>query len=588
MRPPPPNVKRVVRAGRREGALGVAVPGPERSGSRAGEVHPKGVRVSREGLVLGAACLALCAAVLGFAGRHLETPGLYYDEVIQATPASEFLREGGRPLQIPGAINTRLFGGWFPVWTQAYMSGLKSQLLIPSFALFGADRVTLRLTTLVWGCAGLVFCVLWIHAVWGLAAALLAGALLACDPSFLFVTRHDWGSVSLALVCRGAGLWLLVGGFRGCAPRAFFGGLLLGLGVTNKIDAAPFLLGAALALAVSAPGWLLRATRERPRRLLLAGGGVLLGALPMLATLPRVWGATRGMLRSSALRGGDLAEKLATWHDFLDGSHFHRLMLAGGRFEELGAVSDAASGPFLWIVAASALVLVLGLTRDALRGATDRREGFALAATLLTGLLLLATPRAARIHHVMNVLPLPQLLVALAVLRLWRGGKAAQAAAALGLGAALAGHLWVDARTFQTLVETGGRGRWSDALERFAAALPADATVVSLDWGFHAPLVLLRPELALEEPIWRLSAAGPPGSGATLRGSPRHVYLVQEPGYQVFEIGNALLAAAARLPGGIADMQTVRDREGAPVFRALRFTRPHELVYRGEFEVRLR
>ena len=170
--------------------------------------------MSRESLILLAASTVLCAAVLGFAARHLETPGLYYDEVIQATPASEFLREGGRPLEIPGARNTRLFGGWFPLMTQPYMSGLKSQLLIPVFAVFGSDGPTLRRTTLVWGCLGLVLCMLWIRAVWGVGVAVLAGALLACDPSFLFVTRHDWGSVSLALVCRGGGLWLLATGWQ--------------------------------------------------------------------------------------------------------------------------------------------------------------------------------------------------------------------------------------------------------------------------------------------------------------------------------------------------------------------------------------
>ena len=56
--------------------------------------------MKREQLALLGVAVLLCAAVLGFAGRHLETPGLYYDEVIQATPASEFLREGGRPSQV--------------------------------------------------------------------------------------------------------------------------------------------------------------------------------------------------------------------------------------------------------------------------------------------------------------------------------------------------------------------------------------------------------------------------------------------------------------------------------------------------------
>jgi len=546
--------------------------------------------VSRESLILMAAAAVLCAAVLGFAARHLETPGLYYDEVIQATPASEFLREGGRPLGIPGARNTRLLGGWFPLMTQPYMSALKSQLLIPVFGVFGADGETLRRATLVWGCLGLVLCMLWIRAVWGVSVAVLAGALLASDPSFLFVTRHDWGSVSLALVCRGGGLWLLATGWqRDSVPRLAFGGMLLGLGITNKLDAAIFVVGAALALAAAWLGPGLRRGASRHRAVASAALGLGVGAAPMLLTLPRVLGATRAMLHSAETRGGDWAEKLGAWGHFLDGSYFERLVLAGGSFERMGDATGAASSAFPWLLGASAVVVAAGVLRDRRRGGTDPRDVFALAAAVATALLLLAVPRAARIHHLMNVLPLPQLLVALAAARLWRiRHTAARTAAALGVAAALAGNAHAAGHTMDTLRSTGGIGRWSGALARFAQALPDDAVVVSLDWGFHAPLVLVRPELQLEEPVWRLFRAAPPGPGAKLVGTARHVYLVQEPETEVFPMGAALLRATAALPDGAVHVESIRDDGGRPAFRALRFARPHELVYRDEFEVRLR
>ena len=98
--------------------------------------------------------LALGALALAFAARDLSAPGLYYDEVIQAEQAREFLDANGRPLQVPGADSVRVFGRWLPVFTQPYMGALKSQLLIPSFALFGASGASLRVTTLVWGLLG--------------------------------------------------------------------------------------------------------------------------------------------------------------------------------------------------------------------------------------------------------------------------------------------------------------------------------------------------------------------------------------------------------------------------------------------------
>ena len=540
--------------------------------------------MSREirSLLLVVGVLALL--VMGFGGRRLEEPGLYYDEVIQATPASEFLREGGEPLGIPGARNTWLFGGWFPLMTQPYMGALKSQLLIPSFAAFGASRETLRLTTLAWSCVGLLLVTLWAREVYGLRVALAMAALLAFDPGFFFAGRHDWGSTSLSLMCRGGGLWLaMLGWRRDSAARLAAGGVLLGLGIFNKIDFVPFLAGCGLALLVAAPPATLAAARERPARIGAFAAGLVLGVAPLLLTLDGVFSATEAMFRSTQLRPDDLGEKIFAWRTLLDGSYFHRLMLAGGSFDRLREVSDAASSPFGWIFAAAWAGLAARTALHWRRGAPDRPSLFALLATLVTLLLLLATPRAARIHHVLNVQPLPQLVVALALARLAAWSPGGRALAVAALAAALLGGLRVDARVFDTLRETGGSGRWSGALEMLARELPLDVQVVSLDWGFHAPLRLLRPELQLSEPVWTMA-----GRGASIHGGPRHLYLIQEPEYQVFDVGAGLLAALEDLPDDEFTVRVHTDRSGAPSFRSISFARPHDLIYRGQVEVRLR
>ncbi|MGI9591438.1 MAG: glycosyltransferase family 39 protein [Myxococcota bacterium] len=533
-------------------------------------------------LLLGVALLALLVLALG--ARRLDEPGLYYDEVIQATPASEFLRERGEALRIPGARNTRLFGGWFPLLTQPYMGALKSQLLIPTFAAFGASRETLRVATLTWACVGLLLVALWVRELAGTRVALATAALLALDPSFLFVSRHDWGSAALALACRGGGLYLAtVGWQRGGAGRLLAGGLLLGLGVYNKIDLLPFLAGCLLGLLAAAPGPALAVARQRPARLGALALGLVLGALPMLVAVGSVLSATEAMFRSVDARPDALGEKLLAWRTLLDGSHFHRLMLAGGSFERLGGVAGAAWSPFGWIFGAAWLGLFAHALAAARRGEPDRPAVFALAATLATALLLLATPRAARIHHVMNIQPLPQLVVALAAVRLAQRGRAARGMAIAGLAAALVGGLRVDLRVFETLRSTGGSGRWSGALEQLAHELPDDVVVVSLDWGFHAPLRFVRPELALAEPVWRIH-----GRQGSLEGGPRHLYLVHEPGYEVFDVGPRLLEAVAQLPPDLVTVRVHSDRSGQPAFRSIAFARPHQLVYREDVEVRLR
>ena len=189
---------------------------------RAGPPKVKGVNTGRGttrpqrrgGIALAFGFLALCAVAAAIAVPNLRAPGLYYDEVIQAEPAVEFLAKDGSPLQIPGARSVWLCGRWFPVMTQAYMGALKSQALIPVFALFGPTPESLRLATLSFALLGLLFALLWARLALGLPVALVAGALLAVDPSFLFTSRHDWGSFALGFLCRCGGLYFVTSGFR--------------------------------------------------------------------------------------------------------------------------------------------------------------------------------------------------------------------------------------------------------------------------------------------------------------------------------------------------------------------------------------
>jgi hypothetical protein len=147
--------------------------------------------------ILFGAWLALGLLALALAARGLSAPGLYYDEVIQAEATREFLDANGTPLRIPGASSVQFFGRWLPLFTQPYMGALKSQLLIPSFAAFGASGTVLRVTT--WG--GFIALAVLSPTACRASAALVASALLAVDPSFLCVSRR-LGSFSSPLLLR--------------------------------------------------------------------------------------------------------------------------------------------------------------------------------------------------------------------------------------------------------------------------------------------------------------------------------------------------------------------------------------------------
>jgi hypothetical protein len=545
----------------------------------------------REGvrLLLGFVVVSVCAA--GFALRSLDLPGIYYDEVIQAQPALDFLK-GDLPAPIPGRSSTQLFGRWFPVMTQPYMGALKSQALIPTFALFDARPSTLRATTWVWTLFGVLLAMLWAHQLLGLPTALLAGAMLALDPSVLFIGRHDWGSFALGFVCRCGGLWLLTSGWRRKARgRLLAAGLCFGLGLYNKVDFAVFLASATLALLLVAPRLACDALRTRPRAAIPVLVGLALGAAPMLASLPAVFSATRALASQTLTEDwGEKAYALAT---ALDGSYFQRLMLAGGRFADLASVDEAVAGPFLALFAAATVFLGARVARARSELERDRGRTFVLAASLLMLLGILLTPRAVRIHHVLTAVPFPHLIVAAALVELWKLGatRVGLRALAVALAAlALGGSAFVDAHTLATIERTGGKGRWSDALQRLASQLESRprTPLVALDWGFAEPLRFLASNPPVVESVWGLREARIARRELRFEGTPAHLYLVYPERYAVFGFGVEFLEALRELPADAVEIRPQLDRCGDPAFLAVRIAKSHRLEYRRKLEVSLR
>ena len=537
------------------------------------------------------AAIVACVAIATLLGaRDLALPGLYYDEVIQAVPALAFLRGDPLPSEIPGVRDVRLFGRRLPWMTQPYMGALKSQVLIPVFALLEPDAGTLRGATFAWALAGLVLAMIWADRVYGFGVALGMGVLLSADPSFLYIARHDWGSFSLALLLRCAALLLLYQGQRVRSPaRLFAGGLCVGLGVYNKIDFAVWAVAAAAALACAWPRVVRTFFAARRRETAAALAGLALGAAPVAVAaggaLAAAGAASRAQTTASAW-----GEKLAVAAATLDGSYFQRLMLVGGRFDALPDVAGATTGPGLAMLALCTLFLLALLGRERLRGRWQPprpAQAFAVLCLLFTLAGLLITPRAVRVHHYLNAWPFPQLVLAIAFVEVWR--RAADAgglrvglritAAALAI-AVFAGDARTAEATRATLRETGGRGRWSDAARAFASGLPAATRVVCLDWGFAAPLRFTDPQQQVTEPLWRLRRAR--ATGLAIAGTPNDVYLVYAPELAVFPYGGALLRALEDLPAGSVRVASHPDRGGHEVFRSIRFTRPHRLVFRGD------
>ncbi|MBW2419506.1 MAG: hypothetical protein JRH19_13225, partial [Deltaproteobacteria bacterium] len=370
------------------------------------------------------------------------------------------------------------------------------------------------------------------------------------------------------------------------------GAAALGLGVYSRADFVLILAATGAALALCWRDALLRTLRESRRLLLAALAVFVLAASPMLLALTALLSTSSAMAER-----GSIDYRARVFWSVLDGSYFHRLMELGGRFEAIFEVPAPATlfGPAV-IVSAAALG-ALALSRRPGRGA-GTLAFLPILCVLLAGAMV-GLPGAVRAHHMLNLHPFVHMLVAAAALALWqhawksgRGRVAARSGIAASLALLVLSNVSVVARTEALVNQSGGRGRWSDALSRFAAEIdqrPADApgTVVSLDWGFHEPLLFLTDRIQLVEPIWSIPHALRRGHPWAHEGDALTVYLVHDEPYDLFGLGPDFLSAVRTLPSDRVEIREHLDREGAVSFLSVRFLGPHRLVYSGRFSLRL-
>jgi hypothetical protein len=538
--------------------------------------------------------LLIAVATAGAAIPHIDALGLYYDEAFLAQQALDFLEPEGAGQHPPSVRTLTLCGRPFPLRNAVYLGSLKSQSLIPALAFGGASPATVRIMTLATGLLALGLAMLWTARLFGRATALCMGVLVASDPTFYFLSQFEWGPFTTNFLCRSGAALLITLAWQSSSPArrlicAIGGGALLGLGVFSRADFILIPAAAAVALVLCRPDLVGQALRTR-RELLIAGfAAFLLAALPMIGSLAELLQST-GV---TAERGGLLFRAQVLWQS-LDGSHFLRLMETGGLFELTPGV-DAPGGLLGWMIVPAAALLLLDARRTSRRhpdSASDPRSFLLVFALLLTGLML-ALPGAVRAHHQLNTLPLLHLIVASAAVTLWRSGPGSARSLARGLcGAVLvavvAGNVLLIAKTSRFIETTGGRGRWSHALDEFAAGVETRqaSTVVSLDWGFHEPLLFLTRNVRLVESIWTLPRQLASGRPWDFTAAANTTYLVHDFPYDLFGLGPKFLLAARLLGEPAAQIEVHRDGSGDPAFYSVRIPRPHRLRYDGNFRIR--
>jgi hypothetical protein len=546
----------------------------------------------RDFLAVLAVWLLLAGTLIFLAWPNISVPGLYYDEAQCAGMAKDFLT--GHPHRhMPGTRFLSIGVHRFPMFAQIYIGAVKSWLLLPSFVVFGASLPVLRLTALCLGLGSLLLFMLWTWRWLGKDTALVAGALLALDPTFFFISVLDWGLVLPSFLCRFACFYFVLrwwqirneprtrehkDSVRKSLFHAFFAGLFAGLGFFNKIDIAVPLAGVLLALLCCNARHLgvnltLRRSAIFAKPLALASLGFLLTAGPMLTHIPTILNTLSPSVRPEGAPS-ELTEKFNTMLAMYDGSYFYRLMNIGGLFLKMYQTRAPIFAPLGIALILAAAYLVF---RPGFRGSSGDPAAFLLLATLFITIGIFLLPGAVRIHHMVLVYPFPHLVVALAITRLWRRRRREEPGSpgqnVISPSSVLVAALFVLLlacqllalhRTQQLIRQTGGRGWWSDALSAFARQVNgrSDLTIVSLDWGLNEQLAFLTDGPALVEPFWEKNALAPPSINC--------IYLVHPPDYALFALGVEFLEWSRRAGPSVVEVQPWYDHQNHVAFYSLR------------------
>lgn len=546
-------------------------------------------------LVLG----GLLALYLALATYQLGLPGLHYDEAAEAgVNAMELLT--GAPVTAFRDVTLTLFGRSWPLMVQDYIGALNVYLVLPALALTGIGVPNLRIVAVFTGLAALVLLERAVSEYWMWStrfssspgspyastksetpiatAGLIAVALLAVSPSFVFWSRQGIFVTNLTLpLCLGS-IWQGVRWLRSGQPAALVASAFAaGLALYAKLLAVWVILP----FGLLAGGWWLWRARRAPklsRRLLLATlAAFALPLIPFLVfnwqsggTLARITGNlgesyygvdNRALLHNALVRGSQLAQ-----------------VVRGDHFWYLGGIYGNWVAPWLAV-----LFVMLGLWRH------WRRSVPPLVLLLLAFLCSLFTVSDLFITHYALVQPLIAAVVAI--------GSAVSLASlppqpavkskvwgVLRLVAIFAVLIWLAGDAVATLryhgalARSGGLADHSDASYHLAYYLRYQGlgAPITLDWGFAAPVRYLTEGAVQPIEIFGYGSLSQPDAGfadrlALFLPNAENVYLLHAPGATVFAgRREEFLRAAEREQLQAVLERRFDQRDGTPLYELWR------------------
>lgn len=468
------------------------------------------------------------------------------------------------------AHTVRLFGTDRRFMLMSYVGALKGWLYWPVFRLWPPGAYSIRVPALLAGVFTLWMFYRLVERTSSGRVARIAVALLATDSLYLMTTVFDWGPVALQHVFFVGGMFCGVRYYQGCRWRDLAGCFLcFGLGVWDKALFLWLLAG----LGVATLGVFRREILSllNVKRLAMAGGAFVIGALPLLLYNIQYELAT---FRSNAkLAPEEIGPKFWFLGDVVqEGVNGWMMPLDRG---DTGFFSENRVA--VWIFAV-AVVLIPLLCRRHDRGA--RTTVFCLVAMTVAWLLMAVTKNAgASLHHIVLLWPLPHWLVAVALGASWPawGRRLAMTAVA----AVIAMNLAIIGADYARIVRNGGTVLWTDAIFGLSQYFRDETKEVNeLDWGIHENLTLLNQgKLRLRNVLFEVTApVTDPAFREDLREhmSSGALFVAHTDGNENIKGVNANARAFAAELGLKRDLlATISDSHGRPIYEVFRFVASH-------------
>jgi hypothetical protein len=470
---------------------------------------------------------------------RLDRPGLFYDELHQATGAFAYI---GKPTTMFSFVPI----AGVPLLNMSYTGAIKT-------ALYGMYlRVSERPFTIVsWRLLGILFVasglLLFVALVGQRMPPVALGLFLAVtisDLNLVLQARHDWGPAALAFMIRMVFLGAAIRHFATARPlrSAFLLGLIVGVAMFEKLSST-VLLGPLVVFLFAHP-------RTRSiRALCVAATGVALGALPVIIV------NLHSLITSFTLLA--LTAVDTTPRRSLLGYAANYLVLGNGGLERR-MMFEVPSHP--WAERTEGIALLAGLAIVAWVAWTRRADeraryaGIMLLCFAAVGVALPLLPHGTAEHHWVIGTPFQYLALGFAgaaIVSRARAGAALRAgflvsvivllAARIPPGMAVA-EAWRDERYSLT---------WDDSLNTAAAYIanqPASTIFIAANWGIGTQVFCLangRQDFVFEL-FWNY-------------GGPETLYPVLAPADRQLVLAAALRPAAPILPGTINTQRQVTD-----------------------------